>query len=235
MVYVQKILEDMKTCIIIPAYNESKNIQKIINEINNLNLGLEVIVINDGSSDDTPNLARNCGAQVISNQKNLGKGISLSKGFAYALKEGNEIIITMDGDGQHLVMDLGAFIQAAENLNADIFIGNRMLKTKDMPILRFLTNRLLSFMISSICKQNIPDTQCGFRLFKRKVLEKIKLKTKNFEAESEILIQATALGFRIESLPIKTVYQGQKSQINPFIDTLRFIKFILKESWTTKF
>ncbi|MDD5568753.1 MAG: hypothetical protein PHY88_06065, partial [Candidatus Omnitrophica bacterium] len=84
------------------------------------------------------------------------------------------------------------------------------------------------WIISILSKQDIPDTQCGFRLIKRSVLEKVELKTSKFETETEILIKASRLGFKIDSVPIKTVYRGEKSQINPIVDTFRFIKFIIK-------
>jgi hypothetical protein len=93
----------------------------------------------------------------------------------------------------------------------------------------------MSWLISKVAKQKIPDTQCGFRLIKREVLEKLNLKTVKYETESEIIIQASRLGFKIESVPIKTIYGGEKSQINPFIDTLRFMRFIIKELWTMRF
>jgi hypothetical protein len=109
-----------------------------------------------------------------------------------------------------------------------------MQKTKTMPPVRFMTNRFMSYLISGLAKQRIPDTQCGFRLIKRDVLEKIRLLTRRYETESEILIKAARLGFKIESVPIKTIYRGQKSQIRPFADTLRFFRFIIKELWTTQ-
>jgi hypothetical protein len=141
----------------------------------------------------------------------------------------------MDGDGQHLPEDIPYFMRLAENSDSGIFIGNRMSKAQGMPRLRILTNKFMSWLVSKITKQNIPDTQCGFRLIKRAVLEKLDLTTSKYETESEILIKAARLGCKIESVPIKTVYQGEKSQINPFIDTLRFAKFIIRELWTSRY
>jgi len=95
-----------------------------------------------------------------------------------------------------------------------------------MPTLRIITNKFMSWVISLISKQKIPDTQCGFRLIKAEVLKRVELKTSKFETESEILIKASRMGFKIKSLSIKSVYGKEKSQINPFIDTFRFIKLI---------
>ena len=135
----------------------------------------------------------------------------------------------MDGDGQHLPEEIPNFIRIAEHSNGSIFVGNRMSKTRNMPLLRILTNKFMSWLISQVARQKIYDTQCGFRLIKSDVLRKVSLKTSKFEIESELLIEASRLGFKIESVPIKSVYAGEKSQINPFLDTIRFIKFILKE------
>ena len=215
----------MKTCVIIPTYNEAKSITNLISQIRSQNL--EVIVVDDGSSDDTAKIARQCGAITIQNQNNEGKGTSLIKGFDYALKNDFDAVITMDGDGQHLPEDIPYFMRLAKYSDSDILIGNRMHKTRNMPWVRFVTNRLMSRFISCLAKQRIFDTQCGFRLIKKDVLKKVRLITSKYETESEILIQAARLGYKINSLAVKTVYTGTKSQINPLRDTFRFISYIL--------
>jgi len=217
----------MKTCVIIPTYNEAKEISGLVKKI--LEQGLEVLVVDDGSIDNTAEIAANNGAAVLRNYDNQGKGASLIKGFNYALNNGFDAVITMDGDGQHQPQDIQHFIHLAKNSDSAIFIGNRMLKTKPMPWLRLLTNKFMSRLISAIAKQDIPDSQCGFRLIKGEALKRLNLKTSRYETESEILIESSRLGFKIESVPIRTVYSGQKSQIRPFSDTLRFIRFIMKE------
>jgi len=141
----------------------------------------------------------------------------------------------MDGDGQHRPEEIPDFIRLAETSEGNIFIGNRMSKYKNMPLLRVITNHVMSWLISKIAKQKIPDSQSGFRLIKKEVLKKVKFVTSKYETESELLIRASRLGFKIESIPIQTIYRGEKSQINPFIDTLRFIWFIIRELWTTQY
>ncbi len=222
----------MKVCVIIPTYNEAKSIACLIQRIRQQELG--VVVIDDGSQDNTSSIAKDNGAIVLRNETNEGKGASLAKGFRYALNTGTDAVITMDGDGQHLPEEIPYFLRLAEYSNSSLFIGNRMPKIKNMPYLRIFTNKFMSWLISFIVGQNIADTQCGFRLIKKEVLEKINLKTSKYETESEMIIKAARLGFKIESIPIKTIYAGEKSQINPIIDTLRFIKFIVKELWTMK-
>jgi len=223
----------MKACILIPTYNESKAISDILKRIRQQNL--EVIVVDDGSWDNTHKIAQDGGAVVLREEDNKGKGASLIRGFDYALSRDYQAVITMDGDGQHLPEDIPYFMRLAENSDSGIFIGNRMSRAKGMPWPRIITNKVMSWFISRIAKQNIPDTQCGFRLIKRDVLEKLNLKTAKYETESEILIKAARLGCKIESVPIKAVYEGEKSQINPVIDTLRFIRFVIREIWTTPY
>jgi len=218
----------MRTCVIIPTYNESKAIAGLINQIHKL--GLKAIIIDDGSKDDTAKIALEASAEVLRNQVNAGKGASLIKGYAFALAQGFDAVISMDGDGQHSPDDIKAFIQKAESSNCGIVIGNRMAMTREMPVLRIMTNRFMSWIISLMVKQDIPDTQCGFRLMKKELLQKINLITSKYETESEVLIKASRLGFKIESVPVATIYSGQKSQINPFVDTWRFLRFIVLES-----
>lgn len=222
----------MNACVIIPTYNEAQNIGELIAKVKSQNF--TVVVIDDGSTDDTGQIARQSGAIVLRNEQNQGKGASLIRGFKYALDNNFDAVLTMDGDGQHLPEDIPYFIRLAAYSDSGIFIGNRMHKTGDMPLIRILTNRFMSWVISSVAKQKIPDTQCGFRLIKKEVIERVKLITLKYETESEILIKASLLGFRIESVPIKAVYMNEKSRINPLIDTLRFIKFIIGVPWTTK-
>ena len=222
----------MKIIVVMPTYNESRTIADLVRQVQNQNL--EILVIDDGSSDDTFTIAKDNMAVVLRNEKNLGKGASLTKGFDYALKAGFDAVITMDSDGQHSPEDIAHFRRIFESSHSGMFIGNRMLSTKNMPLIRILTNKLMSWVISRAAGQNVPDTQCGFRLIRKEVLEKIVLKSSNYEIESEMIIRAARQGFKIESIPIKTIYSREKSRVNPFIDTIRFFCFIIPELWTTR-
>jgi len=216
----------MKVCVVIPTYNEESSIGSLVREIKDR--GFDTLVVDDGSKDNTAEIASQNGSIVLKNKKNLGKGFSLRRGFDFVLENDYQAILTMDGDGQHSPAYISEFLEFAKEKNAKVIIGNRMKSSSKMPMVRFLTNKIMSLVISFLCKQRIPDSQCGFRLIKKEVLNKINLFTKNFEIESEILIRAAKAGFKIESLPIKSVYKGQTSSINPILDTLRFIRFILR-------
>lgn len=216
-----------KVCIIIPTYNESKKIGGLLLQL--AAKRIDVIVVDDGSSDRTADIAQKQGACVIRALKNRGKGAALLNGFTYALKQGYDTVITMDGDGQHDPEDIGRFFDKAEASGSSIIIGNRMSDPKNMPLDRWLTNKAMSWFISLLSGQCIPDSQCGFRLLKKDALEKLYLRTSNYETESEMLLKASRLGLKVESVSIKTIYKGERSRINPFTDTIRFLKLILRE------
>jgi glycosyltransferase involved in cell wall biosynthesis len=192
------------------------------------------LVIDDGSSDQTSRIAKEKGATVIRNDKTIGKGASLRKGFNFVIDKNYDGILTLDGDGQHDPEDILQFIEKVKESDAKIVVGNRMFKTRNMPFARWLTNKIMSSFISSICRQNIPDTQCGFRYINKEALKSLELSTSNFEIETEILIEAGRKGYKIYSVPIKTIYQDHKSRINPFLDTMRFFGFIFRKRWTSR-
>ena len=216
----------MKICVLIPSFNEAKTIGQIIKDLKTKSLA--VCVVDDGSKDATADIARREGAVLIQNPKNMGKGAALRNGFSHILKGDFDAVLIMDGDGQHTIEDVDRFIAEEKYLGADMIIGNRMLDTSSMPGHRAITNRFMSTMISRISGQYVPDTQCGFRLIKREVLQNIKLESSNYEIESEMILKAARAHFNIESLPIKTVYKDERSKINPIMDTIRFIILMVK-------
>lgn len=215
-----------KISVLIPSYNEAKTIGLIVRDFKDKNLS--ICVIDDGSSDETASIAEKEGAIVIRHEKNRGKGASLREGFKYILKEGFFGVLVMDGDGQHKTTDADNFFRRMEETGADIIIGNRMSDTSSMPLTRHVTNRVMSYVISKMCGHEIPDTQCGFRLIKTDVLKNINLESSNYEIESELLLKAAKKGFKIESVPIKTVYEDERSRINPVVDTIRFMVLLIK-------
>lgn len=216
----------MAICAVIPSYNVSATIQGIAGEIKRQ--GIDVIVVDDGSSDPTSDKAAKAGAEVLRNKINLGKGSSLRKGFALALSRGYDAVITLDGDGQHLPEDIAVFLKTHRVYpEAAMIVGNRMACPTGMPFARRLTNRAMSGLISFICGQGIPDTQNGFRLIKCSLLKNIELRSDRFEVESELTIKCAQGGGKIISIPVSSVYKNKSSQINPLTDTARFIRFIL--------
>lgn len=220
----------MNICILIPAYNESKRLKNLLPELKKFNL--DIVVVDDGSGDDTGSAASEAGVIVLKHERNLGKGEALRTGFNFILEKTYDAVITMDADLQHDARHIPDFIKAYQSQDADIILGDRMMEnsgTGSMPWLRFWTNKVTSRIISSLTGCSMRDTQSGFRLIRRNVLEEVKLATSKFDTESEVLIKALAKGFKVGSIPIRTIYfEDRRSKIKPMVDTLRFVRLIFR-------
>ncbi len=212
-------------CVLIPARNEAEHIASVVQGV--LKAVNNVVVVDDGSTDSTGKIIATLPVQVIS-QEHMGKGAALKAGFKYAMECGYDWVITIDGDGQHDWAEIAGFVNALQGNNTDMIIGTRMTDTKDMPLLRLLTNNIMSRVISAVSGQQIPDSQCGFRAISCDMLSKVTLDTDNYDTESELIIKASKNGFRITSIPVKTIYKDTPSGINKLTDTVRFLKLLLK-------
>ncbi len=216
----------MKICVLIPGYNESRTIEQVVS--NTLKVINDVVVVDDGSKDDTAQLAKDAGAIVLKHEINRGKGAALKTGFNYAVENGYDAVVTMDSDGQHDPEDIPRFLNALNSFKSGIIIGSRMNDITTMPAIRKCTNKLTSYVNSTFAHQRIDDSQSGFRLITTDVFRTIKLETDRFETESEILIKASKAGFKIISVPIKTIYGEEKSKIRPVKDTYTFIRLFFR-------
>ena len=216
----------LKTCILIPAYNEEKRIAAVIREVRDY--CPDVIVIDDGSPDDTDKVAAEAGATVLEHVRNQGKGAALQTGFDYARENGYDLAITLDADGQHAPSDIPAFLQAYERTHSPVLVGNRMGNVAGMPWLRRVVNRFMSDLLSRVMGQHVPDSQCGFRLYHRSAFPEgpYDAHSQRFAAESEILLRLSLQGRKIGAVTIQTIYGDEKSKINPFTDTLRFFRML---------
>jgi len=220
-------MDKNQIAVLIPAHNEAKAIGGLVNEVRRIIPN--VFVIDDGSTDNTAEIAQTNGAFVIRHQQCMGKGSALKTGFSHLKNLPFLAYITMDGDGQHLPSDIDRFINALErNKKAGIILGKRKIKGTDMPFIRRLTNLSMSILISIIALQWIPDSQNGFRAIKKEVIKNMKLITNHFETETEILLRASWKGVKLASVPISTVYQEQKSKIKPITDTKKFFIMLIK-------
>jgi glycosyltransferase involved in cell wall biosynthesis len=208
---------------LIPAYCEEKHIGDVVTRT--LNQVDHVLVVDDGSNDATAANARAAGAEVIVHERNRGKGEAIKAGLRYWLERGFEHVVILDGDGQHLPEEIARFIAAAPT-GAHLFVGTRMNDVRTMPFVRRLVNRYMSRRISRVCGQDIPDTQCGFRMLNAAVIPMLLEGTAHFEYETEMLIEVSRKGFRVGAVPISTVYGDEASSIHPVRDTLRFLKLM---------
>ncbi|MCL5408553.1 MAG: glycosyltransferase family 2 protein [Candidatus Omnitrophica bacterium] len=219
--------------ILIPAYNEEKTIGGIVKKLKET--FSMVVVVDDGSTDKTSSLAGENGAIVLKHVKRSGKGRALQTGFSFLTGKNVKAILTMDADDQHKVSDIKNFLSAYKRRpDVDIWIGKRKIKKSLMPFIRRLTNISMSLLISLLSLQYIPDTQSGFRLIKSCILKNQKFRSSYFEMESELLIKSSLKGAGIGSVLIETVYEKQRSKINPIKDTIRFFKmlfFVIFDLW----
>jgi glycosyltransferase involved in cell wall biosynthesis len=205
--------------ILMPAYNEARFIGEVVKRA--LKYG-PVVVIDDGSSDETGAAAALAGAKVIAHAANRGKGKALNTGFVYAAQRRFEAAITIDADGQHDPDEIPAFIEAFRTGRGDIIIGQR--DFLQMPAKNQFGNRTGTFLLGLAMGQPIPDNQSGYRLLSRTVLEKVRPDATRFEAEVELLLRAQLAGFRIAWIPIKTIYNDKVSHFRPLHDSWLFLK-----------
>ncbi len=214
-----------QTAAVIPAYQDEKHIRDIVRRTRER---LDhVVVIDDGSSDQTAQRAREAGAEVIVHDENRGKGEALKTGLGHWLDREVTWVSLLDSDGQHLPEEIDRFMAAvAAATRPSFFIGNRMNDLAGMPFIRRVVNRYMSRGISRVCGQEIPDTQCGFRMLDRQLIPELLGGGHRFDYETEVLIIASRKGYRIESVPITTVYTDQVSKIHPLRDAFRFFKLM---------
>lgn len=214
----------MSNVVLMPVYNSADHLKILIDKITQL--GIKIIIVDDGSTDRSAEIALESKVEVLRHDTNKGKGAAIRTGLEHIRDLDYDLVIIMDSDAQHKPEEINNFISRYNQTMTPVIIGNRMTDTEQMPLLRKLTNKFMSGVISKICRQNIPDSQCGFRLIKKNVFDNIHLKSSNYEIESEMLIKASREGYKIDSIPISTVYREEKSYINPFIDTFRFIRLL---------
>lgn len=214
--------------IIIPAYNECGHIGKLLNRIKSL-YDMDIIVVDDCSDDCTPAEAESAAQRVVRHSVNMGKGKALTDGLE-AAKGLYRFAILMDADGQHRPEDIASFINIDYG-RYDIIIGRRDMNTGNMPLLRYITNRVTSLVVSILSGARVHDSQSGFRMVRIESYLSVPIKTYRFQTESEILINGGRRSLRIGHVPVKTVYGDEISKINPVIDTVRFIKMALEALW----
>lgn len=217
------MIESANCAAVIPCFNESASIASIVSAVRQ-HLR-RVVVVDDGSTDGTMGLARAAGAVVLRHERNLGKGVALGNGLAYALNQGCEWAVTLDGDGQHAPEDLPALFQCAQKTRAALVIANRMNEARKMPWLRRQTNRWMSCQLSRRAGQHLPDTQSGFRLMHLDTWAAMALETEHFEVESETLMAFLAAGQRVEFVPVQVLPGNRASHIRPVADSLRWVKW----------
>jgi len=205
-----------RTLAIIPCFNEEATIGSLV--LKTKKHVDEVLVIDDGSSDDTSKIAKDAGAVVISNIANKGKSFGIKTGFKYAIENGFDYVVTLDGDGQHNPNEIPALLGNVMNNGHDISIGFRSGNGTEMPNWRKVGKRVLDYVTSFGNGGNVTDSQCGFRAFNQKAVDALtpRLNGGDFTTESEQLIKAHDLGLKTVNTAITCKYKNlETSTKNP--------------------
>lgn len=220
---------NIKVGIIVPCYNEEKQLPILLkNMIENHKIDQsDILVVDDGSVDDTVTLAEGFGVNVFSLKKNGGKGMAIFSGINFFKAQANiDGIIIIDGDNQHDPKHIPQFIEKYKTDNTNLIIGARNFKSPEMPFPRKLSNTITSYLISRLAKQNICDSQSGYRFLDRKAMDVFNPKNFGFQGESEMIVQVSRNGLSISSTPINTIYiEDGTSHIHPIKDTFKFIRW----------
>tara|TARA_B100000902_G_C27262237_1_gene891481 strand:+ start:383 stop:1039 length:657 start_codon:yes stop_codon:yes gene_type:complete len=213
----------MNPLIVIPAYNSNNTINILIKKITD-QTDVKILVIDDGSINKI-NIENKNAAILIRNNKNKGKGGVLKKAIKYALNNNYSHILSIDSDLQHDPKHINSFLKIDKDV--DIVFGAREL-SHPMPFHRVLSNKITSYIISCLVKQEIKDSQSGYRRYKLSIFKDKKLNENGFHFESELILKCIKRNTKIEHIPIATIYNNSISSIDNFLDTLKFIKLILK-------
>jgi glycosyltransferase involved in cell wall biosynthesis len=188
---------------------------------------LPVVVVDDGSNDDTADRARAAGATVLAQVPNAGKGAALRTGFRHALEAGAPAVVTLDADGQHDPAEIPAFLERFAERRPELIIGQRDLRS--MPPVRRLSNTLGGLALALALRRSVPDNQSGYRLIGRTLMQALlDSEEQGFEFEVEMIARCIALGLPIDAVPIRTIYAGEPSHIRPWRHFTEFLRVTRK-------
>ncbi len=216
----------IKVLALIPAYNEAERVTGVIAATLPQ---LPVLVVDDGSADETAAVSESAGATVFRQIPNQGKGVALKTGFRWALNHGYEAVITLDADGQHDPAEIPVFLYWHAQHQTDLIIGERQF-TK-MPFPRNVSNTFGRWLFSQALGQPVRDNQSGYRLISRRLMEAtLDSREAGFEFEVEMIVTCVRRGYTLAGVPIRTIYAGQGSHIKPVPQTIHFFR-VVWQTW----
>lgn len=218
-----------KILVIIPALNAERTLPRVV--VDSRTQLEPVLVIDDGSRDKTGDVARENGATVLRHEVNRGKGAALKTGFAWALENGFDGVITLDADGQHLASEIPKFLRERERGKADLIIGGRSHLFEQMLPRRRMANRFSASVIAAMSGvPQITDSQSGFRFYSANLLRNLKLRTNGFDMESEVIVRAGRRGFGIVTIPIELGFVDgiATSHYKPLKDTVKIAWTVIR-------
>jgi len=204
----------------IPAYEAAATVAAVVKRT--LAMGVEVVVVDDGSGDGTGDAARACGVPVLANEINLGKGRALKTAFDHLFAAGCDAVVTIDADGQHPPEELPKLLTPWRE-GADLVLGTRDHLYAAMGYVRAASNGTSSWLIGHVAGAALPDCQTGYRLYTRRLIETVGFPEPRFEAESAVLVRAVRSGFKVVGVPVRLDKADGRatSHYRPIVDSLR--------------
>jgi glycosyltransferase involved in cell wall biosynthesis len=218
-----------RTAVVIAAYNEAGTIRDIAERT--LRQSPWLIVVDDGSADGTPEAIAGLPLTLLRNAENSGKAASLWRGIQQAIGQGAEAVVTLDGDGQHSPEDIPRLLAAQARHRNAIVIGSRLHDKRNIPLDRYLANRVANFWIGWAAGQAIEDSQSGFRVYPAALFRAVKVRcdrSAGFVFESEILIESARRGTELVGVPVAAIYEarGRRSHFRPILDIARITRMV---------
>jgi len=209
----------MNVVAIVPAFNEARSIADVVSGLHGI--VSHVLIVDDGSTDQTAARARAAGAEVLTRGRNTGKGSAIRAGLAHVMTRPFTHVLLLDGDMQHRPREASRLLDAAQRTGADLVLGEREFSREGMPAARYHANRIGSRVLSWFVGAPVQDTQCGFRVCRLDALRDLPLRARGYDIETEMLVKLRRRGARLASVPITTVYAAERSKLRPVRDTTR--------------
>lgn len=215
--------------VLIPTYNNAGTLAQVISDVKEY--ASDVIVVNDGSTDNTAEILTAIeDIRIISYAENRGKGYALKLGLSKAYEWGYRYAITIDSDGQHYADDIAVFVERIEQSPDTLLIGARNLTADNMPSKNTFANKFSNFWFKIETGQSLSDTQSGYRLYPLEKLQNIRLITRRYEFEVEIIVRAAWRGVKVENVPIKVYYAPDDKRVSHFRPLRDFTRISLLNS-----
>jgi glycosyltransferase involved in cell wall biosynthesis len=223
---IQERFKQLKVCVLVPTYNNAGTLKDVLDDI--LHYTDQVIIVNDGSTDRTGEILKSFShLHPISYTTNRGKGWALRRGFKKALERGFDYAISIDTDGQHFAEDLPKFLIKLEQSPACLIIGERDMGQAGVPGKSSFGNKFSNFWYRLETGNNINDTQCGYRLYPIRIMQKMKFFTRRFEFEIEVIVRAAWKGIPIAAVPVRVFYEEKGKRISHFRPVRDFARISL--------
>jgi glycosyltransferase involved in cell wall biosynthesis len=208
---------------IIPTFNEQNQVGRVVRGV--CDHGVPVLVVDDGSTDESAARAEEAGAMLLRQGKNQGKGAALRRGFRWGIEHGYDALLTLDADCQHDPEDIPQFLAAIATTDYDLIIGAR--NFDDMPWTRYTMNVLGRWTFSWVMGQPMPDNQSGYRLLSRRLAEAtLSSEEDGYEFEVEMIVICLQRGYQLGWVPIKTIYNQEPSHINHVKHVYNYLRLL---------